>query len=100
MFSPERFNPKSFQSGCFRYLLDWKWSDYDQLEMVSNQFSNQANMVSQMLQNVNRSMSSLESGGWIGRGSDAFFGEMHNIVLPASQRLYEALEEANRVTKD
>ena len=60
--------------------------------------SAQAQATEQMLGKVRSSMSNLENGGWIGRGSDAFFGEMHDEVLPAVERLRQALEEANRVT--
>lgn len=74
-------------------------ADYDRLEQVANQFANQSQAVGQMLQKVRGSMDPLEGGGWIGRGSDAFFAEMNDEVLPASQRLQEALDEASRVTK-
>ncbi|MCB8977449.1 MAG: WXG100 family type VII secretion target [Ardenticatenaceae bacterium] len=74
-------------------------ADYDRLEQLANQFANQSQAIQQMLQNVRGSMDPLQSGGWIGRGSDAFFSEMQSEVLPATQRLQEALDEANRVTK-
>lgn len=74
-------------------------ADYDRLEQLANQFANQSQAIQQMLQNVRGSMDPLQSGGWIGRGSDAFFSEMQSEVLPGSQRLQEALDEASRVTK-
>lgn len=74
-------------------------ADYDRLEQLANQFASQSQAIQQMLQNVRGSMDPLQSGGWIGRGSDAFFTEMQSEVLPATQRLQEALDEANRVTK-
>ncbi|RME69683.1 MAG: WXG100 family type VII secretion target [Chloroflexi bacterium] len=74
-------------------------ADYDQLEQVASRFANQAQEVQQMLQQVRSSMSRLRND-WIGRGSDAFFDEMEGEVLPATQRLQQALEEASRVTKD
>lgn len=74
-------------------------ADYDRLEQVANQFANQSQAIGQMLQKVRGSMDPLEGGGWMGRGSDAFFSEMNSEVLPASQRLQEALDEANRVTR-
>jgi WXG100 family type VII secretion target len=52
-----------------------------------------------MLEKVRSSMSKLEDGGWIGRGSDAFFQEMNSEVLPASLRLQEVLDEASQVTR-
>lgn len=74
-------------------------ADYNRLEQLANQFASQSQAIQQMLQNVRGSMDPLQSGGWIGRGSDAFFTEMQSEVLPATQRLQEALDEANRVTK-
>jgi WXG100 family type VII secretion target len=75
-------------------------ADYDQLEQVANKFAQQAQEIQQMLQKVRGSMQKLENGGWIGRGSDAFFNEMNGEVLPASLRLQQALGEANRSVKD
>jgi len=53
-----------------------------------------------MLQRVRSSMGQLENGGWIGRGSQAFFSEMDGKVLPASNRLQQALGEASRSVKE
>lgn len=75
-------------------------ADYQQLEQVAAKFSQQSQAIAQMLQSVKGSMSKLENGGWIGRGSQAFFAEMNNKVLPATQRLQSALSEAGRVTKE
>ncbi len=74
-------------------------ADYDRLEQIANQFANQAQAIQQMKQNVRSSMDPLENGGWIGRGSDAFFSEMQGEVLPCTQRLEQALDEANRITR-
>ncbi len=74
-------------------------ADYDRLDQVANQFASQSQAIQQMLQNVKGSMDPLESGGWVGRGSNAFFEEMNSEVLPANERLQQALDEASRVTK-
>jgi WXG100 family type VII secretion target len=74
-------------------------ADYDQLEQVANRFANQSQEIQEMLQKVRSSMEKLEND-WIGHGSDAFFREMQSEVLPATMRLQQALEEANRVTKE
>ncbi len=73
-------------------------ADYDQLQDIASRFANQAQVIQEMLQNVRNRMQPLEDGGWIGRGSDAFFSEMNDEVLPATERLQKALEEAARVT--
>lgn len=72
--------------------------DYRQLSQVASQFSRQATAINQMRQRVRRSMSQLQ-GSWIGKGSDQFFAEMNDKVLPATERLYKALQEASSVTK-
>lgn len=73
--------------------------DYDAMEQIANQFAAQSQAIGQMLQNVKGSMDPLLGGGWIGRGSDSFYAEMEQVVLPATQRLQQALEEANNVSK-
>ncbi len=79
--------------------MDEVRADYEQLEQVANQFQAQSQAIQQMLQNVKGSMDPLVGGGWIGRGSDAFYAEMEGEVLPATQRLQAALEEASQATK-
>lgn len=74
-------------------------ADYDQLEQVAQGFSNQAQNTEDLIQKLQSSLDPLQDGGWIGRGSDAFFDEMGGEVMPAVQRLREALEEASAVTK-
>jgi WXG100 family type VII secretion target len=80
-------------------MADEVKADYEQLEEVANKFSNQSEEIQQMLQTVKNNMDQLEPD-WIGRGSEAFFSEMQSEVLPAVMRLQQALEEANRVTKE
>ncbi len=74
-------------------------ANYDELEQIASRFANQSQANQQMLQKVRGSYSKLEDGGWIGRGSEAFFAEMNGEVLPAVERLLQALDEAGRVTK-
>lgn len=71
---------------------------YDVLTNVANRFGSQAQANELMLSRVQQSMRSLESGGWHGRGSAAFFGEMNSDVLPALQRFISALQQAQIVT--
>jgi WXG100 family type VII secretion target len=75
-------------------------ADYEEMEQIATRFSTQSQAIQQMLQKVRSSMEKLENGDWIGRGSDAFFNEMNSDILPAVQRLVEALEEGSRSTKD
>ena len=74
-------------------------ADYDQLDSIASQFGNNGNNLQQMLAKVKSAMDELTGGGWEGRGSDAFYQEMESEVLPASERLQQAMEEAQRVTQ-
>jgi WXG100 family type VII secretion target len=80
-------------------MFDRIEADYDQLEQLAVRFANQSQAVQQMLQSVRSSMGNLENGGWIGRGSESFFSEMQDKVLPASERLHQALTEAAGITR-
>lgn len=80
-------------------MFDRVEADYDQLDNIANQFGNQGDVLQQMLAKVQSAMEALTEGGWEGRGSDAFYQEMEGEVLPASQRLQQAMEEAQRVTQ-
>lgn len=69
----------------------------DELADVQREFQNQSQSIQEMLQRTRKSMEALEPD-WIGLGSDAFFEEMQGEVLPAVQRLQQALEQAGMVT--
>lgn len=73
-------------------------AEYDQLHMISARFTQQAEHIHQQRAQLRTRLRDLQDGGWIGRGSQAFFGEMHGLVLPAVSRLHDALSEASRVT--
>jgi WXG100 family type VII secretion target len=81
-------------------MADKFQAKYDQLDQIAARFANQSQVVQDTIQKVQSSMENLENGGWIGRGSDAFFAEMHGEVMPATRRLQEALDEASRVTRE
>lgn len=74
-------------------------ADYDQLEQVATGFTNEAQAIEEMFQSVRGGMDNLQ-GAWVGRGSDAFFAEMQDEVIPALNRLRDALNDAGQVTKE
>jgi WXG100 family type VII secretion target len=78
-------------------MADVIQSDYEQLQQVSQKFQAQAQEIEQMTQKVKQSMSKLE-GSWEGRGSDSFFREMTQLVLPGVTRLNKALAQAAQAT--
>lgn len=71
---------------------------YDHLSQVASQFGRTAEGVAATQQQVQRSAQALRQGGWEGRGSAAFFGEMDGKITPAVQRLIVALQEAHKVS--
>ncbi len=73
-------------------------AEYNQLGQVASRFMNQSNAVQQMLNMINSHVEVLEAGSWIGRGFDSFEREMNGEVIPAINRLIQALEEGNRAT--
>jgi len=72
-------------------------ADYTQLQQMATQFSRQATAINRMQQQMKHSLGGLQ-GNWIGHGSEAFFSEMRDKVLPATQRLADALRAAQKVT--
>ena len=72
---------------------------YDKLQEVAARFGRQAEATAQMQGRVQQSLRALQTGGWEGRGSAAFFNEMNGAVLPATQRLAAAFQQADAVTR-
>jgi WXG100 family type VII secretion target len=74
-------------------------ANYDDLANIDNRFLAQAGVVEQLMSTLSNQMGHLQGGGWIGRGANAFYTEMDQLVLPSMQRLRQALEEASRTTR-
>ena len=71
---------------------------YEEMERIAGQFASQADAIGQMMRNINAKMEDLRPD-WIGRGSEAFFNEMEGEVLPAVNRLCDALLMGDQVSK-
>jgi WXG100 family type VII secretion target len=71
--------------------------DYEELQKVAQRFNAQSQAIQQMAQQVKNGMSKLE-GSWEGRGSDSFFREMTQLVIPGVTRLQKALQQAAQST--
>lgn len=72
---------------------------YDELDGMSGEFSQMSGEIEQTISKVKSCYDVLQGGAWIGRGAEAFFAEMNDMVFPALDRLKNALEEAGRQTK-
>ena len=68
-------------------MADIVQANHDQLQSMASRFGKESQAVAQTQQAVQRAYQPLRSGGWIGRGADAFFKEMDGQVLPSVHRL-------------
>lgn len=73
-------------------------ANYETLEKVADLFSTCSSITEDMLRQVTSKMDDLRPN-WIGRGSDAFFGEMEDDVLPQVRRIKSALDESMSTTQ-
>jgi WXG100 family type VII secretion target len=71
-------------------------ADYDQLQDVATRFASQAEAIEDMQKKIQGSYEKLADGGWIGEGSQAFSSEMEDLVVPVSDRLKQALQDAGQ----
>ena len=67
-------------------------ANYDELAEISKKFEGESGHLRRRLDGIRRQMEQLEGGDWIGVGARAFYREMQSEVLPALQRLVQALE--------
>jgi len=74
-------------------------SDYDQLKNVAQTFSQQADVLQGMNQNLQGNVDVLYNGDWIGQGQQAFIKEWNDEVGPTLKRLQSAMAESARITQ-
>jgi WXG100 family type VII secretion target len=79
-------------------MADIVQADYESLAAVAKRFAQQSSKIRQMHSRLHRQIALLRPA-WVGKGSEAFFAEMTDKVLPGVQRLSTALAEADRVTR-
>ena len=73
-------------------------ADYEKLEEIATRFKGQSSTTFEMMKQM------LDVAGavyheWVGKGSDAFYHEMEEVVVPGMKRLVAALDEAGNVTR-
>ncbi len=74
-------------------------ADYDELANIASQFAQESSAAQQLMTQITNLVGQLEGGGWIGRGAQAFYAEMHDEVEPGLRRLVQALEDASSSIK-
>jgi WXG100 family type VII secretion target len=70
--------------------------NYETLDEMESKFTQLADDVQAMANKIKSLDSNLRQGGWVGRGSDAFYAEMDDLVMPAVARLRQALDEGGQ----
>lgn len=81
-------------------MADKTQVDYDQLLTFIKAFEAESEEYQALTKETSSKVEELHGGGWVGRGSDAFFNEMHNEILPAMNRLTQALQQAGQITRE
>lgn len=74
-------------------------ANYEELEAIAARFGHYADSNAEMSGRVRQGVEKLRHGDWIGQGSTAFFNEMSREVLPALDRLTQALQQSREVTR-
>lgn len=80
-------------------MADTVQTDYEQMDGVSQRFNEQSQQVRAHYQKIAQQLDVLRNGGWIGPNADKCFEVMDNNLLPACQRLFQALDTASSTTK-
>ena len=76
-------------------MADQIEANYEQLEAIQNRFAQLADFVEQMGKDTGGKVHTLREEGWQGEGSDAFYSEMSDEIVPAIGRLRASLEKAS-----
>jgi WXG100 family type VII secretion target len=74
-------------------------ANYDDLGNAAGVFSKESDQTQQLTQQVKGVFDGLRGGGWIGKGAEAFFQEMEELVFPGLDRLTRALSDASSAAK-
>ena len=75
-------------------------ADYEQLDQIALRFARQSEATAELGQRLAQAFQPLESGGWLGRGAEAFFKEMTGELLPALERMQAAFNQADQTTQE
>jgi WXG100 family type VII secretion target len=72
--------------------------DYEQMQDIARKFYAEGDELTRLLLQTRQKVHETQAD-WIGRGADSFNDDMDNKILPALQRLCEALLYTNQITK-
>jgi WXG100 family type VII secretion target len=74
-------------------------ANYNDLTLVANTFVREAEAALRLIGQAQQFVDQLAGGAWVGRGAQAFYREMGEVVLPAANRLAKALQDASSATQ-
>ena len=72
---------------------------YNTLETIAKQFDQQASDIEVIAHRLMQKLEQLQAGGWEGHGAQAFYDEMKDDVIPATNRLRDAFTEGGETTR-
>ena len=72
--------------------------DYPAMQGIAKQFQNDQNDISNLLNQTKSKVEALHGNLWMGDAADKFFQEMEGTILPAMNRLVNALGRSADVT--
>lgn len=78
-------------------MADRTECNYQDMQNLSKQLQTEAEAINQLFSQTKGRVEGLHGNQWIGRGSEQFFSEMENSVLPSLARLSGALHMASQI---
>jgi WXG100 family type VII secretion target len=73
--------------------------NYDDMTNIVGKFKSEGQEIDALLKQTKGKVEALHNNQWVGQGSEKFFGEMEQSVLPATSRLVDALAHAADVAQ-
>jgi WXG100 family type VII secretion target len=73
--------------------------NFEELHHIATRLADEGEEMVEMHMRTRRMVDSLLYDGWEGLGSERFYDEMYEVILPALARLYEALSDAALTTR-
>ena len=73
--------------------------NYDDMSNIVKRFRSEAQEIEGLLKQTKGKVESLHNNQWVGQGSEKFFSEMEQSVIPALGRLVGALGHAGDVAQ-
>ena len=73
--------------------------NYDDMSNIVGKFRSEVQEIDSLLKQTKGKVEALHNNQWVGQGSEKFFGEMEQSVLPAIGRLVGALGHAGDVAQ-